>query len=437
MLRFDLDERMLMSETGVTTVVQDLTECVDKVAIRSETDNIELARRLDVAKSKLITALAKFPVAVFWIFKKYEQNSDYLTLDFIDTSKKYDLIASLTSKNDTAEKQGIIERFTLFTFSFDDLVEMTDLVIYYFQTSEAGDRITQRQHNKLTKRLSRLKLLNKSELFARFKVFSIPEQESLSSDLLYQQVLDVVGAEHIWMETRLKLVENNTKLVLYIASQYKSGFLDFDDLVQEGQTGLLAAVDKFDYRLGCQFSTYAAYWIRQRISRALSRNARVVRIPCEQVGNIGKLFRAKEELLAKTGQEPTSEQLANHLTMTLEQVNAILAISQTSLSLENFDSDEEEAVAPIDLIEQQVFQPALNEMAQSELESWLKRAIKTLNPREFKVICCHFGIDKNCEMTLQEIGAELNISRERVRQIQVMAFNKMKLNYGEQLVSFL
>jgi RNA polymerase primary sigma factor len=161
-----------------------------------------------------------------------------------------------------------------------------------------------------------------------------------------------------------------------------------------------------------------------------------VRVPCEQVANINKLFRAKDELLAKTGKEPSVAELADYLKLSDDEINAILLISQTSLSLENCESDEE-IPALIDMIEQQVFEPAFKQMAQSELESWLELAIKTLNARESKVICCHFGLDTSNEMTLQEIGAELNISRERVRQIQVMAFNKMKLSYGEQLVSFL
>jgi RNA polymerase primary sigma factor len=240
----------------------------------------------------------------------------------------------------------------------------------------------------------------------------------------------------MWLTTRQQLVENNGKLVSFIANQYRAGFLDFDDLVQEGQTGLLAAVDKFNPNFGYQFSTYAAYWIRQRISRALSRNERVIRVPCEQIGSINKLFRAKDELLAKTGKEASVEALADYLDQSVDEINTLLFIAQTTLPLENTDSDEE-VLAPIDMIEQQAFEPAFQQIVQSELKNWLEMAIETLNSRESKVICSHFGINTNTEMTLQEIGAELNISRERVRQIQVMAFNKIKLNYGKQLVSFL
>lgn len=435
-----LNEEVFMPEVGMNTVVSGLTNYVDEMITGSESSNFEIARKLETAKLNLIDALAKFSVTTSWILNKYQRDiKTFSTDEAIDTQKnlkKHDLIASQSLSEDSNEL------FSSLPFSFEDLVEMTDLVVYTFQTRgfcyQANNFPLKNPADWIVKRLKRLKRLNASTLADKLKVLPDNDERFLSDELLYQYVIGTVFAEFVWLNTRQRLVENNTKLVLYIANQYKGGFLDFDDLVQEGQTGLLAAVDKFDYHLGCQFSTYAAYWIRQRISRALSRNERVVRVPCEQVGNIGKLFRAKEEWLAKTGKNPSLEELADYLNMSRDEINSILSIAQTALPLENFDDDsDDEMSAPIDMIEQQVFQPALNEMAQSELENWLELAIKTLNSRESKVICCHFGIDTDSEMTLQEIGAELNISRERVRQIQVTAFNKMKLNYGEQLVSFL
>jgi RNA polymerase primary sigma factor len=445
MLRSDLSERMLMQETGVGSVAQEGTAVIQKIATGTETGNFEYARKLEYVKLKLIESLARFPVTALWIIKKYEQNIENLDTEFTDTLKnfkKHHAITGLSLSKDSQEEQAFIKAFKTFPFSFEDLIELTDLVVYIFQIRERACQATKYQLKKppdcwFIKRLQNLERVNRLALFEKFKALQIPNDGLVSDELLYQYVFESVRAEHFWLQARQRLVENNARLVLFIANQYKGGFLDFDDLVQEGQTGLLAAVDKFDYHVGCQFSTYAAYWIRQRISRALSRNERIVRVPCEQVSNIGKLFRAKEELLLTTGKEPSVQELVDYLKMSYDEVNAMLSISQTALPLESFDNEDEVSSAPIDVIEQQVFQPALNEMAQSELQSWLKLAIKTLNSRESRVIRCHFGIDTESEMTLQEIGAELNISRERVRQIQVMAFNKMKLNYGEQLVSFL
>jgi RNA polymerase sigma factor (sigma-70 family) len=224
--------------------------------------------------------------------------------------------------------------------------------------------------------------------------------------------------------------------VLFIASQYKSHFLDFDDLTQEGQTGLLKAVDRFNPHLGFQFSTYAAYWIRKAVSRALSRSERVVRVPCGQSAIINKLFRAKEELQAKTGKEPTVEALAQHTGLSYEEINQLLLVSQTALSLESFTEDEEQAFAPIDFLEQNTFSHPLNEIAQTHLENLLKAAIQHLNSREANIIGRRFGMNGN-EMTLQEIGVELNLTRERVRQIQMSALQKIKCHYGEELINFL
>ena len=433
-----------MPSMAINNVVQGL-------ANRTTTgvNNLEIARQLELAKFNLINALVELPATAIWILNKYQSNivDDEQAIettkrgDSLKTLKKQCLIVGqslgendwFSEEND--EKRQFIEAFCAFPFSFDDLIELTDLMVYAFQARglcyRAADFSQAKRADWMIKRLKQLK----STVSKQLKV--LPSADFLSDEALYQCVINSIVAEHLWLSLRQKLVETNTKLVAFIANQYKAGFLDFDDLIQEGQTGLLIAVDKFDSRFGCQFSTYAAYWIRQRILRAHSRNERVVRVPCEQVTQINKLFRFKNEWVAKTGKEPSVEELADYSKLSIDEVNAILSISQTALSLENFDSDDE-VLAPIDVIEQQVFPHAFKEIAQTELKNWLELAIKTLSSRESAVVCSHFGLHNNdSEMTLQEIGTQLNISRERVRQIQVMAFNKMKLSYGEQLVSFL
>ncbi len=435
MLLSHLNEQVSMQEIGINAV----TDHADKTMSAAESNNLKTARRLEIARLKLINTLVQFPVTALWLLHKYERDIELgLTTELINSLANIKLIVSrYVDENETSKKkQFLIEALRIFPFSFEDLIELTDLMVYAFQSRglcyQATKHSIQKDTAWINKRLKGLKRLNKSTLLDTINEQSL----CLSDDAMYQYVINTIFAEHRWLSARQQLVESNAKLVLFIAHQYKSGFLEFDDLVQEGQTGLLTAVDKFNYHLGFQFSTYAAYWIRQRISRALSRCERIVRVPCEQIGNIYKLFRAKDELLAKTGKEPSVEALADYLNMSDDEINAILCVSQTAVPLENFDTDDE-VLAPIDFIEQQIFEAPFRQMAQSELEGWLDLAIKTLNSRESTVVCCHFGLNKNSEMTLQEIGAELNISRERVRQIQVMAFNKMKLNYGEQLVSFL
>jgi RNA polymerase primary sigma factor len=430
---------------GITELVSEANETTRG----TETSNIEVARRLEAAKLKLINTLAEFPVTALWVVDKYWQHSipSEQTSEVRVTSELRDALVTIKSaiqwgdKQDSDKKLTLINALRSFPFSFEDLIELTDIIVHAFQTrglcySAKHPHIGKRA-NWVIKRLQALKRLGKSTLLDKLNALQINQEDFLSDEALYQHVIDAVFAEHFWLTARRQLVENNAKLVLFIAHQYKGGFLELDDVIQEGQTGLLKAVDKFDYRLGFQFSTYAAYWIRQRILRASSRGGRVVRVPCEQVGNINKLFRAKDALWAKTGKEPSVAALAAYLKMTDDEINTILSIAQTTVSLENFDTDDENTVAPIDIIEQQVFESPFEQIAQSELESWLELAVKTLDPREYAIVCSHFGINANSEMTLQEIGTQLNISRERVRQIQVMAFNKMKAHTGEQLMSFL
>jgi RNA polymerase primary sigma factor len=162
-----------------------------------------------------------------------------------------------------------------------------------------------------------------------------------------------------------------------------------------------------------------------------------VRVPCGQVATINKVFRTKDQFIAQTGREPTNKELAEWTKLSNDEIYSILSISQTAMPLEGSEVDEENSFAPIDFLEQQVFTPSFMKIAQTDLKNLISKAIKILNPREAKVICCHFGVDADSEMTLQEIGAELNLTRERVRQIQVLALNKIKRSFGEQLISFL
>lgn len=425
------------------------------VRANASAHNLDVAQRMELEKFHLIDGLSLFPATVLWLINKYEHcyvddDADTAPTKLNEALKNLINLNLIVQQNlsendyqfieDSQEKLNIASVLHTFPFAFEDLVELTDLVVYTYQLSGLNYQTNEKPSVWQSKRLQQLTRLNSSTLPHQLKAAGITQDLllCLPNEFIVQSVMNCVSSEHLWLKLRQQLVANNVKLVTFIANQYKSEFLDFDDLVQEGQTGLLMAADRFDHRFGCQFSTYAAYWIKQRISRALSQHERVVRVPYEQLNNINKLFRAKEEWLLKTGKEPTVSELATVLELSEHDVSTLLFIAQTSLSLENFSGDEEdESLAPIDLIEQQVFLQADKNIAETELKSWLELAMKALNSREAKVIREHFGLEANDELTLQEIGNKLNISRERVRQIQAMAFNKMKLNYGEQLVSFL
>jgi RNA polymerase primary sigma factor len=432
----------------------------------TEWGNLHIARRLESEKNKLINALCQFPLTALWLLNEYEQNRD-ATIQEEDIAwvseqktalaniRKYYVSAnqSLSCNHGSDEvckenKQNLRTALQLFPFTFEDLVKLVDVFIYaykfrgfcYQSSSARGspDFHLMSKRFKRSHQYHRLKAAKLSDVFTMTTVNADNEQFLLLSTVeMHEHFARMLGAEHLWLNLREELVAANYRLVLFIANQYKVGFLDFDDLVQEGQTGLLKAVDRFDYRLGFQFSTYASYWIRQAISRVLSRCERVVRIPCGQIANINKVFRAKEQLISQLGREPSVTEIAEQSLFSEQEINMILSIAQTSLSLESSEGDGDNSFAPIEFLEQKSFTSPFKIIAQSDLATLLGKSIEMLTPREAKVICSHFGIDSNNEMTLQEIGLELNLTRERVRQIQVMALRKIKLSFGQQLVSFL
>lgn len=424
----------------------------------TENGNFKIARNLEMGKTQLINALSQFPVTALWLLHKYEQKcykpeqADAPLISERTATIKYYFSASQSayrsgSNNDsyTDEKQNLITALQLFPFSFEDLTGLTDIIIYAFKSRgfyyQSSNHSAKNHTDFITRRLETLRQRRQLKLPDLFKIMEINTYDAqflfLSRSEMHKSFADVVSAEHLWLTSRQQLAAANSGLVLFIANQYKGGFLDFDDLVQEGQTGLLKAIDRFDYRLGFQFSTYAGYWIRQAISRSLSRSERVVRVPCGQMANIHKVLRAKNELTSQNGSQPSGKEVAEYTKLSPEEINNILSIYQTALPFDSSEDEEDKSLAPIDFLEQQVFTHPFKKIAESELEKLINQAIKTLSSREEKVICYHFGVNSENEMTLQEIGAELNLTRERVRQIQIMALNKMKLSYGEQLMSFL
>ena len=428
----------------------------------AEQNNANLSSVLNDKKNDVINLLSNFSATALWLLNKHEQVSDEYDPQEDDSTLKSDLANSLSEiqkyfslsvtyygLKDThttgflEAKNNLALGLRLFPFTFEELNQLVDMVVYAFkyrglsyQSTKNNDFVLKRLEG--SRRPNRLKTLEMNRFFADIKTRQLDEEFLFADTVNMQQwFFELVNAEHQWLIVRQKLAATNSKLVLFIANQYKSSFLEFDDLVQEGQTGLLKAVDRFDHRLGFQFSTYAGYWIRQAISRALSRCERVVRIPCGQVATINKVYRAKEELMTKTGQEPSLKELSDYTSIPSDELNNLLCFSQLAISLELSEQDDENAFAPIDFLEQQIFTHAFNTIAKEDLDQLLNKSIESLTPREASIICNHFGLTNNQEMTLQEIGSELNLTRERIRQIQVAALNKIKLNFGPELMCFL
>ncbi|MBJ6724870.1 RNA polymerase sigma factor RpoD [Geomesophilobacter sediminis] len=267
--------------------------------------------------------------------------------------------------------------------------------------------------------------LEKNFRAAEKKLSKIEQESGFKASELANALRAIEEGEHKAKLAKSELVEANLRLVVSIAKKYTNRGLQFLDLIQEGNIGLMKAVDKFEYQRGYKFSTYATWWIRQAITRAIADQARTIRIPVHMIETINKLIRTSRQLVQEIGREPSPEEIAERMALPLDKVRKVLKIAKEPISLETPIGEEEDSHLG-DFIEDKGVVSPLEAVIKANLSEQTSRVLSTLTPREEKVLRMRFGIGEKSDHTLEEVGQDFEVTRERIRQIEAKALRKLR-----------
>ena len=368
-----------------------------------------------------------------------EKNYQKLVNEILESIKSLQLspsvLENLVQKHYIENKKIISLEGNLLRLAMNDKISRDEFIKFYI-----GNEINPNLKNFLASNSVWKNFFNKNKnefKNIRDRLVEISHKLGISVTDFKKLVSRVQKGEKESRIAKKEMVEANLRLVISIAKKYTNRGLQFLDLIQEGNIGLMKAVDKFEYRRGYKFSTYATWWIRQAITRSIADQARTIRIPVHMIETINKIVRTQRLILSEFGREATPEELAKKLRMPLEKVRKVLKISKEPVSLEKPVGDEEDSNLG-DFIEDTKALAPLEQAIKSNLSEATTKILSTLTPREERVLRMRFGVGMNTDHTLEEVGLQFSVTRERIRQIEAKALRKLKHpSRSKQLKSFL